>query len=319
MSITHRRLHEILDHKTGMLLGQGYHEEALRVGRKSLELAERAYGPGHLEVIRCLQKLGDIYFDLDELDEANTEFERALRIAAQVLPDDEVTLTRLYLRMAALSERRGQTQHASYYYDRVVNTLEQSNGGSDPYFSASVLASIARYFNNRGDYQRALDNFQRALAIFQELDMSSLRNRDTKAEILYELGNLYHHADAPAYAESTHLEALELRQSIFGSNHVETGRSEASLGTVYHDIGEYVDAALHLRRALDILENHLPELIDEYEPVASRLIEALEITGKKKEMRFIRKRLRWARSLADKRRKEEESLLRQEAERMLKI
>jgi tetratricopeptide (TPR) repeat protein len=290
MSTTHRRLYEILDHKASVLLGSGQLEEANRVARKALELAERGYGPGDAQVILALQKLGDIYTEMDNSDEARVEYERALRIANQVRPDDYELVTRLTVRMASLNERIGNRNHAVHYYEQAVKNLESSNA-LNTLFAARVTAGIAQYYRGIGSEKKAVEAFGKALEAFQGISMKSFRNKEVKANILTQYGRLLTRLEDFPQAEKMQLEALRLRTEIYGDSHRETGKSRANLATIYNALGEFAEAEIYYGQALTTLEEFLPEAAEDYEDVAASYADVLRRLGKRREASQVSKRL----------------------------
>jgi hypothetical protein len=99
-------------------------------------------------------------------------------------------------------------------------------------------------------------------------------------------------------AETYHLEALDLRQKIYGENHVQTARSHSALGAIYHSLNELSDASLHYGRAVDIFEEDLGGSWAHYELIAEPYAKILRATGDRKAARVARARYTKAKRIA---------------------
>lgn len=297
MATPHKRLYEIMDHKVALLLSTGQHEEAVRLGRKSVETAERAFGPGDREVLRALLKMGDVYRELGHLEDAKIEFERAVKMARQVAPDDHEMIARLFTRLASLSELRGERKFAVYFYDQAMKDLEAGNA-LNTNFAAGVLWGIAKYYLRIGEPARAEEAYTKALQVFDNLDMTLFQTRERKANILYAHAELCIEQRKLPEAEKALLEALALRKQIYGEQHVEIARTLARLGEVYRTVEAWPDAALYYQLAMDVYEQHLDTELDAYTAVALALTDLLRRERRGGQARMVRRRLAAGKSLS---------------------
>jgi tetratricopeptide (TPR) repeat protein len=297
MAISHKRLYEIMDHKVALLLSTGNHEEAVRLGRKSIETAERAFGPGDREVLRALLKMGDVYRELGHLDDAKIEFERAVKMARQASPDDHEMIARLFTRLAALHEIRGERNFAIYYYEQAMKDLEAGEA-LNTNFAAGVLAGIAQYYRRINEDKRAEEAYRKALEVFEHLDMTLFQTRERKANILFALGELcMAHHNYPD-AERSLYEALALRRQIYGDQHLEIAKTLANLASVCNAVDARADAALYYQHAMDVYEHHLETELEPYTLVAQSLCNLLRKERRGGQARLVRRRLSAARALS---------------------
>lgn len=286
-----------MDHKVALLLSTGQHEEAVRLGRKSIETAERAFGPGDREVIRALLKMGDVYRELGHLDDAKIEFERAVKMARQVMPDDHEMISRLFTRLASLHELRGERKFAIYFYEQAMKDLEAGDA-MNTNFAAGVLSGIAQYYLRIGEPTRAEEAYRKALGVFPHLDMALFQTRERKANILYALGEIaLSNHDYPE-AEKALYESLQLRRKIYGDQHLEIARTLANLAAVCNAVGARADAALYFQQAMDVYEHHLETELEAYIIVANSLSDLLRRERRGGQARLVRRRLSAGRALS---------------------
>lgn len=297
MATSHKRLYEIMDHKVALLLSTGQHEEAVRLGRKSIETAERAFGPGDREVLRALLKMGDVYRELNLLEDAKIEFERAVKMARQVSPDDHEMIARLFMRLAALHEIRGERKFAIYYYEQAMADLEAGDA-MNTNFAAGVLSGIAQYYLRINEPPRAEEAYRKALGVYPHLDMTLFQTRERKANILAALGEICMGNHNYPDAERCFYDSLSLRRQIYGDQHLEIANTLANLASVCNAVEARADAALYFQHAMDVYEHHLETELEAYARVAHSLSDLLRKERRGGQARLVRRRLAAAKAVS---------------------
>ncbi|MEM7372719.1 MAG: CHAT domain-containing tetratricopeptide repeat protein [Bacteroidota bacterium] len=129
----------------------------------------------------CLQKLGRIHsvirdaytiraintISLGKLNEAKDLFLSALHISENLPGPKNTRLAGSYGNMASLYSKLGDFDSADYYYEAEINTLEEIEAYSHPFFSATYH-NLAISLMNRRRYQEALQHLEKALHIALE-------------------------------------------------------------------------------------------------------------------------------------------------------
>ena len=111
-------------------------------------------------------------------------------------------------------------------------------------------------YANLGDYHRAIEFFEQALAIRREHLGNS---HPDVATSLNNLASLYQDQGRYREAEPLLLRALEIRETALGESHPDVAASLNNLASLYQDQGRYREAEPLLLRALEIRETALGE------------------------------------------------------------
>ncbi len=152
--------------------------------------------------------------------------------------------------------------------------LQEANQLQNEPVFPSVLSVMGQAYLNFGDYDKALDLYQKAL---KESRVFHGENSSEHASILHKIGNLhrkdYNHKKALPYLR----ESYKIRSEILGTTHVETAHSLSSLAEALHHIGKLDSAELYARKALEIQQQLLPpahrDLLDSMVDLANLLRE----------------------------------------------
>jgi len=197
--------------------------------------------PGTEYVPFAYMNLGDIYIDAEKYGEAETSFGNVIAAGR----DDETLLAKAYLRSGDASYLRGDYTTARGFYDKAVNSRAASG-----IYDEAAMGLISSYYNS-ADYQGVIDH-ARGVA-------EKVNSGETKAQILFFLGNSLFHKDIYDEATKVYEEAsLKYPDTKFGKKSrlnecwalFRSGDTEASLRKVndYLDLpGDSMDEALYLK------------------------------------------------------------------------
>jgi tetratricopeptide (TPR) repeat protein len=118
-------------------------------------------------------------------------------------------------------------------------------------WQALSLNNIGRIYSDQGEYGKALDYHQRALAMQQKLYDGPHPN---VAASLDNMGAV--HALKGEYAKALEYQkqALAMRQKLYDGPHPDIALSLNNIGTVYRDQGGYTEALDHHQRALAVYQ-----------------------------------------------------------------
>ncbi|EAR97278.2 tetratricopeptide repeat protein (macronuclear) [Tetrahymena thermophila SB210] len=124
----------------------------------------------------------------------------------------------------------------------------------------------ARLYNNLGNlyaslglYKKADKRLKKALKIVDNLYVSAEEQAQLKALCLCSLGEIHRLRGNLENSLEFLEEALEIREQVFGSGHIELASNCENLGNVYFDLGDFHKAKKFYERALVIKKSSLPK------------------------------------------------------------
>ncbi|MCP5002352.1 MAG: tetratricopeptide repeat protein, partial [Planctomycetes bacterium] len=109
------------------------------------------------------------------------------------------------------------------------------------------LNNIAIEYKSLGQFDEALDFYNRALEIQQQLG-----DQERVGRVLHNMGVVYRDTGDPAQALELHLRALEIREQIGVPRSI--ARTLSNIGSDYRDLGELEKAAAYFQRSIGMWE-----------------------------------------------------------------
>ena len=143
-----------LNGQVGALYGQGKYAEATSVAKLSLALAEKKFGPDHLDVGAALNNLAELYRRLGRYAVAEPLMRRALTIAETALGPDHPIVATAHNNLAALYDSQGRYAEAEPLMRRALAIVEKTLSADDPTLG-SQLNNLAMLYLNQGRYAEA--------------------------------------------------------------------------------------------------------------------------------------------------------------------
>jgi tetratricopeptide (TPR) repeat protein len=137
-----------------VLLQAGRKAEAMEAFQQSVKLAERAFGPDHVETAKSVAEVGMIHRSHDNHDEAQKYLRRALQIHRTALGVDSHEATESLQSLAGSMEESGDLEGAVGEYERLLTLKERQVGGSRER-TAEVQVRLAALHLQAGNVSRA--------------------------------------------------------------------------------------------------------------------------------------------------------------------
>ena len=192
----------------------GKYDAALLPGAGALEARERVLGPEHASVAAALNNLAIVYYSKEELDKAESLYQRTLKIREKILGPDHPGVAGTLSNLGEIHRLRGNYAAADALYRRSIETWEKT-AAEHPYI-AYPLSNLAIVRRTLGDYAEAEELYQRALAIRE----SALGPKDSDVgSTLNNLGTLYTSKGDWTKAELMLQRALEIWEHTLGPEH----------------------------------------------------------------------------------------------------
>ena len=115
-----------LNQQAVKLYRQGKSAEAIPIGQRALELAEKTFGPNHPNVAKSLDTLAWVYEDQRMYAEAEPLFKRSLAIREKALGPEHPDVARSLNDLAKVYRKTGRAEEASQLEEPAKEIKSQS-------------------------------------------------------------------------------------------------------------------------------------------------------------------------------------------------
>ena len=276
---------------------QGKFRRAKDLHEGALALLE-SLNPGNptSEIADSLNKLGNVFYSLEQFEEAKNYYCRSLAMRENIFGSEHATVAASLNNLGCVYTALGNHQIAEDYYQRSLTLEEKICGKLHPHV-ADCLCNLGIVYSELGASEKAIQYHNRALEMRKQLYLpdnflisqsynnlglmykgvgqlekamtcleSALRirekvldkNHHAMAELLNNLGQLHMDRGESQKSKEFHYQALHIRLKIFGRNHCKLADSMLNLGLVHEECFEFHDAASFFKDALEIYNKHYP-------------------------------------------------------------
>jgi tetratricopeptide (TPR) repeat protein len=108
------------------LYRQGKSSEAIPIGQRALELAEKIFGPNHANLANSLDTLERLYWNQRKYDDAEPLLKRSLAIREKALGPEHPKSARSLSYLAKVYRKTGKAEEASQLEERAKKIESQS-------------------------------------------------------------------------------------------------------------------------------------------------------------------------------------------------
>ncbi|MDQ2903389.1 MAG: FxSxx-COOH system tetratricopeptide repeat protein [Chloroflexota bacterium] len=230
------------------------------------------------ELAQVLRKAGDYLSQRAQYEQAESLFQRALRMQEHLLGPEHPEVARTLSSLALLSSERGKDEQAGALYERTLRIWERTLGPEHPEV-ACALNGLATLQKDQGKYELAGSLYARALRIWEQ---ALGPEHPEVARALNGLAILQKDQGKYELASSLYARALQIRERALGPDHPKVAIILNSLAEMYRERGDYEKAEPLYQRALHIKKQALgPEHPDVAYPL-NNLAEIYREQGKYK-------------------------------------
>ncbi len=252
----------------------GNHSKAKKFLKKAVALGEDVLGLNHPDTVSGLVNLASVYTVLGEYDKAEESFEKALTAILDLKPRKLSEAKRLENEIRGRFEGAEEVvvrQNAAHFYamlgdyDKAETLLEESlelinNVQKRPhFFKAGIYHGLAYVYQQKADYERAIEHYEKALSIYQQLP--AWKHSSLSVSTLSQFGYLYYlQGQKIQKAEQYLQQAVDLSSKVPGSVYTRElvlGSSFLYLGWFYQGIQQFDKAEEVLQKARQFYENNL--------------------------------------------------------------
>lgn len=189
----------------------------------------------------ALYQIGRVYYLEGDLNQTLSYYNQALSVrhALNDRPGEAYTLLGLG---RVYANRFGDDDQALALYNQALNLLDELQENR---LEAQLLGDVGRLYFSQGDYDKALDSYNKGLALVADGD------RLVRAELLTYVGMVYTTQGRQQEAiDRFYKVALTLQQE--GGDRVGEGNTLKNMGVAYSSVGNYGKALESFRQALKI-------------------------------------------------------------------
>lgn len=168
-------------HIMSVLIDIGGYQKAIEHGKRAVELYSQLRLSEHSNLVGVLQKLGEIYTTLGDLEKAKEYTERSLSLALEKIPYSLTAQAILYNKLADIYRMLGNHERALEYSLKGISLAEKSYGADHP--QTGLLYELAAgVYVDRKEFRKAIEYYHKALAI---------RKKVTKRESFNDIVSLH--------------------------------------------------------------------------------------------------------------------------------
>ena len=226
---------------------QGNYSQAAPYYQHALSIDERTLDPDDPTHALDLNNLAKRYQEQGQYTRAEALFQRAIVLQERILGKEHPELAATLHNLASLFVECQRYQEAKALYQRALPIYKKAFGPAHQDI-AILLQSMGYLAREQGLYQEAEDCYKQALTISKEMQGS----KSIVANLLNDLGQLYHLMQQDELAEAYMLDGLKMREDLFGPEHAECCFSLNTLAAFFLDRHEYERVAPLYQRTLSI-------------------------------------------------------------------
>jgi CHAT domain-containing protein len=247
-----RSLHEAykLSNESAVLFRAGKYDEAVSVGARGLDAAEKVLGTEHVYVAYLLNRLGNKQRSKGDYAKAEASLQRALAIEKKALgPEHPETVESLAV-LGSIYERNDEYGKAGPMLQQALEITERTLGAEHPNV-ADYLVMLGALHSDLADMQQAESEWLRALTIAEK----TLEPDDRIiAQALNDLGYLYLKKRDYERSERFLERAVAIYEESFGAEHPGLNAPLLNLGRLFREQRDYGRALAIYQRATVIAE-----------------------------------------------------------------
>lgn len=257
--------------------------------RQMLKLQEQTFGTNSVQVAHAMCNLGGAYADLDDFGKAQLYYERACEILESL--EEEVELAKATALLEDVKRRRSTPAEdeltLSHFSIPVYVKPDVPSKGEG---TKSYVDDVKSVFTDAGSESPvepvSPEKLKEQKAILDAIlacknEISHLKQRGSGktnqlADLLVELASLYNRSGQVHHVEPLLVEALTIRELVYGSNHLSVSADLKNLGRMYFASERYPQAEQAWKKSLAIREAFLgpfhPQVADVADLYAKLLI-----------------------------------------------
>ena len=225
---------------------RGQYARARQALDEALAEQRRQRGPDHPESLETLQALGELASLLDDRDRARALLEESLERHQRVYGEQHERSARVLHALAPIVATRDRDEGGRLLM-RALEIRRVTLAPNDPVL-AENLGSLAGYYSQRNEFERARETYQQALAVWPTLPD---RRHPNAITILNDYAVLLAGMNEHAEAEKLQREAIDVGRQVLGAETLTVANLVNNLGVTVSVQGRHSEAERLYRDAYE--------------------------------------------------------------------
>jgi tetratricopeptide (TPR) repeat protein len=206
------------------------------------------------DAARSLEETGRAYYSRGEMQEALTEFDRALKMfqalyGDQPHPDIASSLNNV----GVVHTKMGEVEEGLKYQEQALEVLKALYGDQPHLDIATSLNNAGRNCEALGEIQKGLTYYKQALSMRETLYEDQLH--PDLARSLNNVGIAYQELGYVQKGLEYHEKALKMCETLYeDQSHPDTAMSLNSMGRAYYGLGKMQEALTYFNKALKVFQ-----------------------------------------------------------------
>lgn len=237
------------------------YEKALNTALFTDSLYKANFDPENSEYSMLLSLMGSIYYQLKQLDKADTCYRKSLENFREFndINDEPEYITTLNNYALMLSSNK-QFASAELLIEEALQIQKHKSGDKSEDYAIS-LSTLGNLQMTEGKYADAESNLQNAINIWKIKD--DVRNSDY-ANALYDLADLYSDRGEYKLSLPLYLDVAKKYKKIWGASSSDYASALVFLGDVYLQLSDFESAMSSFQKALEISKKTDGEQSEDY-------------------------------------------------------
>jgi CHAT domain-containing protein len=223
--------------------------------KQALNWAEKAHAQSLKEFPRLdtnyyysLNKLGDIYYVLGNLDKALYYYDSSYKIIKEIYKGDHRDVATTLTQIANIHHNNGNLKDAEMLLKEALEMYKRFFGKDDLNI-ANCTNNLAAVYIDEGRIQEAESLYIESIAMKKRLYPDGHPDLATS---IANFSSLYRNTGRMKEAESLNKEALEMNRRLFKTDHPSIARCLNSLASLYSAMGKYEESETLNKEALEM-------------------------------------------------------------------
>lgn len=209
----------LISQSKGCLEEENY-PKALALGEQALVMAEKLYGPEHINTAASLFNLAEIHRISGNYYNSEPHYYNALRIGERMLGREHVHVAACYYGLAEIMMARGEYQLAENYAEQALAIFEKTNG-PDNVETGNVYALLGEICAGRLEFQEAVSFGTKAL---ETIEKTAGPDSLSMGKTLITLASVYIKQENYTGASSLLQRADVIYMKTYGKKRLDTGK-----------------------------------------------------------------------------------------------
>ncbi len=262
---------EMLGVLSQVSLELGEYDQAERLLKRSLELAESLHGESHRVIADTLVRLGRLLNERGDWINAEAVLQRSYAVYLGLRDEDRATQMGVLTQLGDSLSRQGKLQRSVAIQQQALAANRELFGNNSPDVAA-ILNNLGNALNRAGDYGAAEKALVESMAIQRQLHGEEHAHLATQ---MVNLGNILSDKGDYQEAESLIRQGVAMERRIRGDEHPRLATKLHNHASLLNLLGRFDEAAALHREVLVLLRQSMGETSPYYAATLSSLADDL--------------------------------------------